>query len=39
MKKGGEKNNLSLIDKTPSFSQKIKLGTLKTSGARFLEFP
>jgi hypothetical protein len=28
-----------LIDKTPSFSQKIKLGTLKTSGVRFLEAP
>jgi hypothetical protein len=25
------------LDKTPSFSQKLKLGTLKTSEARFLE--
>jgi hypothetical protein len=39
MKEGVVKNNMSLIDKTPSFSQKIKSGTLKTSGARFLEVP
>jgi hypothetical protein len=38
MKEGGKKNN-ELIDKIPSFSQKIKLGILKTSGARFLEVP
>jgi hypothetical protein len=39
MEEGVAKNNMSLIDKTPSFSQKINLGTLKTSGARFLEVP
>jgi hypothetical protein len=36
LEEGVAKNNMSLIDKTPSFSQKIKSGTLKTSKARFL---
>jgi hypothetical protein len=28
-----------IIDKTPFLQPKINLGTLKTSGARFLEVP
>jgi hypothetical protein len=39
LEEGVEKNNMSLIDKTPSSSQKIKSGTLRTSKARFLEAP
>jgi hypothetical protein len=36
--RGCEKQH-ELIDNPPSFSQKIKSGTLKTSKARFLEAP
>jgi hypothetical protein len=39
MKEGGQKISCNSLIKIHSFSQKIKLGTLKTSEARFLEVP